>query len=162
VPDSPSLTGPLARIDRADELLVQLDTNLKAFVSSRPYTAVEQPDPNPQNRKYLITHIQGVPDEDRPARTPSSTLALLARAASAGTSIGTVCTQIHQQDGVPGIRRILGVLALAKKHGPAVRRRGRRQSRARDRRADLSLLAHVCRPPPAGCRSPESHNVRGI
>jgi len=28
-----------------------------------------------------------------------------------------VCTQIHQHDGVPGIRRILGVLALAKKHG---------------------------------------------
>ena len=27
--------------------------------------------------------------------------------------------QIHQHDGVPGIRRI-GVLALAKKHGPAV------------------------------------------
>ena len=46
--------------------------------------------------------------------------ALLARATSAGPSIGTVCTQIHQQDGVPGIRRILGVLALAKKHGPAV------------------------------------------
>src|SRR5881296_296081 len=59
-------------------------------------------------------------DEDRPARTPSSTLALLARATSAGPSIGTVCTHIHQHDGVPGIRRILGVLALVKKHGPAV------------------------------------------
>jgi hypothetical protein len=31
-----------------------------------------------------------------------------------------VCTQIHQHDGVPGVRRILGVLALAKKHGTAV------------------------------------------
>ena len=59
-------------------------------------------------------------DEDRPARTPSTTLALLARATSAGPHIGTVCTQIHQHDGVPGVRRILGVLALAKKHGPAV------------------------------------------
>ena len=31
-----------------------------------------------------------------------------------------MCTHIQQHDGVPGIRRILGVLALAKKHGPAV------------------------------------------
>jgi len=59
-------------------------------------------------------------DDDRPARTPSSTLALLARAHSAGPHIGTVCTHIQQHDGVPGIRRILGVLALARKHGPAV------------------------------------------
>lgn len=59
-------------------------------------------------------------DEDRPARTPTSTLALLARATSAGPHIGTVCTHIHQHDGVPGVRRILGVLALAKQHGPAV------------------------------------------
>src|SRR5205814_16939 len=58
--------------------------------------------------------------EDRPARTPPTTLALLARATSAGPHIGTVCTQIQQHDGVPGVRRILGVLALAKKHGPAV------------------------------------------
>jgi transposase len=59
-------------------------------------------------------------DEDRPVRTPAATLALLARATSAGSHIGTVCTHIHQHDGVPGVRRILGVLALAKKHGPAV------------------------------------------
>jgi len=59
-------------------------------------------------------------DEDRPARTPPSTLALLARATTAGLHIGTVCTQIQQHDGVPGVRRILGVLALAKKHGVAV------------------------------------------
>jgi hypothetical protein len=55
-----------------------------------------------------------------PARTPPSTLALLARATSAGPSIGALCRHIQQHDGVPGIRRILGVLALAKKHGPAV------------------------------------------
>jgi transposase len=59
-------------------------------------------------------------DDDRPARTPPSTLALLARALSAGPHIGTLCTQIQQHDGVPGTRRIQGVLALAKKHGPAV------------------------------------------
>lgn len=59
-------------------------------------------------------------DEDRPARTPPATLALLARATAAGPHIGTLCAHIHQHDGVPGIRRIQGVLALAKKHGPAV------------------------------------------
>ena len=31
-----------------------------------------------------------------------------------------MCTHIHQHDGVSGVRRILGVLALAKKYGAAV------------------------------------------
>jgi len=80
----------------------------------------------PKTGQLLREHLRTqrgwyqIHDEDRPARTPPSTLTLLARAISAGPSIGTVCTQIHQHDGVPGIRRILGVLALAKKHGPAV------------------------------------------
>jgi transposase len=73
-------------------------------------------------REHLRTRrgYYQIRDEDRPARTPPSTLALLARATSAGPSIATLCTHIHQHDGVPGVRRILGVLALAKKHGPAV------------------------------------------
>jgi len=58
--------------------------------------------------------------DDRPARTPSTTLALLARAARAGERIGTLCATLHGRDGEPGVRRILGVLALAKKYGPAV------------------------------------------
>ena len=80
----------------------------------------------PQTGQLLREHLRTrrgwyrIHDEDRPARTPPSTLALLARATSAGPHIGTVCTHIHQHDGVPGVRRILGVLALAKKHGPAV------------------------------------------
>ena len=45
-------------------------------------------------------------------------LALLARTAAAGPHIRHVCEAIVQQDGAPGVRRILGVLALAKKHGP--------------------------------------------
>lgn len=73
-------------------------------------------------REHLRTRrgYYQIDDEDRPARTPPSTLALLARATSAGPSIGALCRHIQQHDGVPGIRRILGVLALAKKHGPAV------------------------------------------
>jgi len=54
---------------------------------------------------------------DLPARTPATTLQLLARACSAGTSIGTLCQAIHDRSGESGVRRILGVLALAKKHG---------------------------------------------
>lgn len=61
-----------------------------------------------------------VADADRPARTPPKTLALLAAARSAGPSIGALCDHIHQHDGALAVRRILGVLALARKHGPAV------------------------------------------
>jgi transposase len=56
--------------------------------------------------------------EDRPRRTPPSTLQLLARAARAGDHVGAVCRAIHRQDGEAGVRRILGVLAFVKKHGP--------------------------------------------
>ena len=81
---------------------------------------------SPQTGKLLREHLRTrrgwyqIQDADRPAHTPLSTLALLARATSAGPHIGTLCTQIQQHDGVPGIRRIQGVLALAKKHGVAV------------------------------------------
>jgi len=56
---------------------------------------------------------------DRPPRTPPTTLTLLAQAARAGAQIGTLCEAIHRQDGEAGVRRILGVLSLVKKHGPA-------------------------------------------
>jgi hypothetical protein len=81
---------------------------------------------SPKTGQLLREHLRTrrgwyqIHDDDRPARTPPTTVALLARALSAGPHIGAVCTQIHQHDGVPGVRRILGVLALAKKHGPAV------------------------------------------
>ena len=58
-------------------------------------------------------------DEDRPAKTPESTVRLLSRARTAGESIGIVCQAIHQQDGEAGVRRILGVLSLVKKFGPS-------------------------------------------
>ena len=59
-------------------------------------------------------------DDDKPARTPRTTLAILMRTRTAGTHIHAVCEAIHQREGESGLRRILGVLALAKKHGPAV------------------------------------------
>jgi len=80
----------------------------------------------PKTGQLLREHLRTrrgwyqIHDDDRPARTPRSTVALLARATTAGPHISAVCTHIHQHDGIPGVRRILGVLALAKKHGPAV------------------------------------------
>jgi len=58
-------------------------------------------------------------DEDRPAKTPQSTVGLLSRARTAGKSIGIVCQAIHQKDGEVGVRRILGMLSLVKKVGAA-------------------------------------------
>ena len=42
---------------------------------------------------------------------------LLHRARHAGHHIGALCDQIHRTDGEIGVKRILGVLALARKHG---------------------------------------------
>jgi len=55
--------------------------------------------------------------EDRPQNAPQSTVRLLSRACNAGESIGMVCQAIHHADGEAGVRRILGVLSLVKKHG---------------------------------------------
>jgi transposase len=81
---------------------------------------------NPTTGQLLREHVRAprgwhrIDDADRPSRTPAKTLAILSAAHHAGESIGAVCDHIHQHEGVGGIRRILGVLALAKKHGPAV------------------------------------------
>lgn len=62
-----------------------------------------------------------IDERDRPTRTPASTRNLLRRARTAGPSIGALCEQIHGRDGETGVRRILGVLSLARKNGaPAV------------------------------------------
>lgn len=81
---------------------------------------------DPKTRQLLREHLRVprghhcIEDRDRPTRTPPTTLALLGRAATAGAAIGAVCRQIHAQGTAHSIRQILGVLALAKKHGVAV------------------------------------------
>jgi transposase len=61
--------------------------------------------------------------DDRPRRAPPSTLALLARAATVGTHVGQLATTLHAEDPLRAVRRIQGLLALARKHGaPAVER----------------------------------------
>jgi transposase len=56
-------------------------------------------------------------DEDKPTKTPATTEQLLVRTRVAGKRIGAVAHEIHRRDGEPGVRRILGLLSLAKKHG---------------------------------------------
>jgi transposase len=74
-------------------------------------------------REHLRTRrgFHRIEEQDQSSRTPRTTLALLRRTHTAGTNIGTLCEQIHRADGETSVRRILGMLALARKHGaPAV------------------------------------------
>lgn len=81
---------------------------------------------DPQRHHLLREHLRAprgyhrIDDRDRPSQTPPTTLALLGRAATAGASIGAVCRHIHAQGTAHSVRQLLGVLALAKKHGVAV------------------------------------------
>ena len=80
---------------------------------------------DPKTGQLLREHLRrergrrAVHPDDRPTRTPPTTLDLLARAGRAGRNIGTVAQRIHATDGEAGVRRMLGVLSLAKKHGVA-------------------------------------------
>ena len=81
---------------------------------------------DPNTGQLLREHLRAsrgwhrIADDDRPARTPRKTLALLAAAKRAGTKIGTLCDHIYRHEGAASVRRILGVLNLARKHGPVV------------------------------------------
>jgi transposase len=60
-------------------------------------------------------------EDDRPSRVPYGTLALLLRAQRAGNHIGKLAKAIYDREHELGVRRILGVLSLARKYGaPAV------------------------------------------
>ena len=81
----------------------------------------------PRSGTLLREHVRTaagryrIAPEDRPARTPPTTLKLLARASYAGKAIGTLCAEILRREPDGGPRRILGVLSLARKYGvPAV------------------------------------------
>jgi len=78
---------------------------------------------DPSTRRLLREHsVQSpgryrTPEHDKPARTPKTTEQLLARAAHAGRHVGSLCRELHRSAGETGVRKILGVLALAKKYG---------------------------------------------
>lgn len=81
---------------------------------------------DPHNGELLREHLRQkrgcfrIEKQDRPKRTPPTTHGLLNRARRAGPRIGEVCAAIHRRDGELGVRRVLGVLSLAKRHGQAV------------------------------------------
>jgi hypothetical protein len=102
-----------------------------------------------------------VRDADRPRRTPHHTHQLLARAHKAGSSIGALCDAIHHRQAEAGLRRILGMLSLAKKYGSSA------CDQACATALELGVTEYRFRPPlsrahtagpsePAPSRSPEA------
>jgi transposase len=81
---------------------------------------------DPKTGQLLREHLRQkrgwhrIKEEDRSPRTPLTTLQLLGRASRAGSHIGALCEAIHQRQGQVGVRRIQGVLSLAKRFGAAV------------------------------------------
>jgi transposase len=80
---------------------------------------------DPKDGHLLREHVHQkrgwyrIKEEDHPKQRPLRVAQLLARTGRAGTHIGTFCNLIYSQLGEPGIRRVLGVLSLAKKFGTA-------------------------------------------
>jgi transposase len=81
---------------------------------------------NPETGELLREHLRQargghrIKEEDRPQRTPLGILQLLCRADRAGSQIGALCRSLHGRDGETAVRRIQGVLSLAKKYGAAI------------------------------------------
>jgi transposase len=80
---------------------------------------------DPRTGQLLREHLHQergrhrIPDEDRAKHAPLGTLRLLSRSETAGPHIGALCQSMHRDQGQTAVRRILGVLSLAKKYGPA-------------------------------------------
>ena len=60
-----------------------------------------------------------IKEQDLSPRRPLKVSQLLWRGERAGTHIGALCHHIYNQQGQLGIRRIQGLLSLAKKYGTA-------------------------------------------
>jgi len=80
---------------------------------------------NPSTGQLLREHLRHargghrIQDQDRPKHTPMGTQQLLNRACQAGSQIGALCRSMHLEYGESAVRRILGMLSLAKKYGAA-------------------------------------------
>ena len=81
---------------------------------------------DPTSGQLLREHIRHKPGGrrirpgDEPKRTPLGTASLLARAHRIGANVGRVAEAIYGRDRQAGVRRIQGVIALARKHGAGV------------------------------------------
>jgi transposase len=80
---------------------------------------------NPSTGQLLREHLRQargghrIQDQDRPKHTPIGTQQLLDRADQAGSQIGALCRGMHREHAETAVRRILGMLSLAKKYGAA-------------------------------------------
>src|SRR5215471_15531908 len=80
---------------------------------------------DPKNGQLLREHVRQkrggyrIQDQDLSPRRPFKVSQLLWRAERAGTQIGVFCHHIYNQQGQLSVRRIQGVLSLAKKYGIA-------------------------------------------
>ena len=78
---------------------------------------------DPRTHQLLREHVRQergrhrIQAEDQPNKTPLTTVATAGARGRAGSHIGAFCDAIHHHKGEVGIRRILGVLSLAKKYG---------------------------------------------
>jgi transposase len=94
------------------EVAVQWDERLVRILDPRTGALLRE-----HERQHLGQYREH-PD-DRPRRTPPTTLGLLARAAAVGPHVGQLATTLHADDPLRAVRRIQGLLALARKYGPA-------------------------------------------
>jgi transposase len=80
---------------------------------------------DPRTGQLLREHLRAkrgdhrIQVQDRPPQTPLGTQQLLWRAEKTGSQIGVLCRGMHRQRGETALRRIQGVLSLAKKYGAA-------------------------------------------
>ena len=81
---------------------------------------------DPRSGQLLREHLRQqrgrhrIADDDRPAKTPRTTQQLLVRCAKLGHHAGSLAEQTYNRDGVVSIRRIQGLLGLARTHGAAL------------------------------------------
>ena len=81
---------------------------------------------HPRTGQLLREHLRQqrggyrIPDQDKPAKTPRPAEQLLARCGKLGNHVGELAGQLYRRDGQAAIRRILGLTALARKHGAAL------------------------------------------
>ncbi len=81
---------------------------------------------DPRSGQLLREHLRQqrggyrIPDEDKPPQTPPSTRHLLARCGRIGSHAGAVAERMYRRQGPVAIRRIQGLLALAREHGAAL------------------------------------------
>ena len=80
---------------------------------------------NPKSGQLLREHLRQergrhrIPPEDKPKHAAPGTARLLANAHNYGPNTGKLCAILHERDGQVALRRIQGILGMARRYGPA-------------------------------------------